>query len=205
MSASHSSSVPVCRSPQIWAIQLLPKTFSGSIWTTIFLRRWRWQSRPAAPHTGSDGRWVPGCLSSTGGNRVGTSGMVEAGLTPRYKNREEDLPVVTSEIGDTWIHGTGTDPAKTSAFRGLLRLSSFPGRRRSHPADTRAALPRSAPSAGNGALFSADVRGALVNLEWKGCRWADEDHPLFCFLYEGQQASPTRLAFFPNQARSPRI
>jgi hypothetical protein len=33
-----------------------------------------------------------------------------------------DLPVVTSEIGDTWIHGVGTDPYKVSAFRELCRL-----------------------------------------------------------------------------------
>ncbi len=32
------------------------------------------------------------------------------------------LPVVEQEIGDTWIHGAGTDPKKTSAFRELLRL-----------------------------------------------------------------------------------
>ena len=31
------------------------------------------------------------------------------------------LPVVTAEIGDTWIYGTGSDPAKTTAFRELLR------------------------------------------------------------------------------------
>ncbi|HCE43507.1 MAG TPA: glycoside hydrolase [Lentisphaeria bacterium] len=32
------------------------------------------------------------------------------------------LPVVQSEIGDTWIHGTGSDPVKTSRFRALCRL-----------------------------------------------------------------------------------
>lgn len=32
------------------------------------------------------------------------------------------LPVVTSEIGDTWIHGAGTDPQKVRALRELLRL-----------------------------------------------------------------------------------
>ena len=32
-----------------------------------------------------------------------------------------DLPVVTAEIGDTWIHGVGSDPAKTAAFRALRR------------------------------------------------------------------------------------
>ncbi len=35
-----------------------------------------------------------------------------------------DLPVLTSEIGDTWIYGTGSDPAKTSTLREVLRLRS---------------------------------------------------------------------------------
>lgn len=33
----------------------------------------------------------------------------------------EGLPVVDKEIGDTWIHGIGTDPGKLSRYRGLLR------------------------------------------------------------------------------------
>ncbi|MDD5350555.1 MAG: DUF5054 domain-containing protein [Chthoniobacteraceae bacterium] len=32
------------------------------------------------------------------------------------------LPVVTDEIGDTWIHGAGTDPEKLARFRALSRL-----------------------------------------------------------------------------------
>ncbi len=32
------------------------------------------------------------------------------------------LPVVEQEIGDTWIHGGGTDPWKVSRYRALLRL-----------------------------------------------------------------------------------
>lgn len=32
------------------------------------------------------------------------------------------LPVITQEIGDTWIHGIGSDPLKVSQFRELLRL-----------------------------------------------------------------------------------
>ncbi len=32
-----------------------------------------------------------------------------------------DLPVVTQEIGDTWIHGVGSDPQKVAAYRELLR------------------------------------------------------------------------------------
>ncbi|MBA3072876.1 MAG: DUF5054 domain-containing protein [Anaerolineae bacterium] len=33
-----------------------------------------------------------------------------------------NLPVVTNEIGDTWIHGVGSDPIKVSRYRELLRL-----------------------------------------------------------------------------------
>lgn len=31
------------------------------------------------------------------------------------------LPLVTAEIGDTWIHGLGSDPQKVAAYRELLR------------------------------------------------------------------------------------
>ncbi|WP_207655687.1 DUF5054 domain-containing protein [Vallitalea okinawensis] len=34
----------------------------------------------------------------------------------------DQLPVVTEEIGDTWIHGVGTDPKKVAYYRELLRL-----------------------------------------------------------------------------------
>ena len=34
------------------------------------------------------------------------------------------LPVVKGEIGDTWIHGVDTDPAKTASLRALLRLNA---------------------------------------------------------------------------------
>ena len=33
----------------------------------------------------------------------------------------KNLPVVEKEIGDTWIHGAGTDPQKVSRYRKLLR------------------------------------------------------------------------------------
>lgn len=39
----------------------------------------------------------------------------------------KDLPVVTQEIGDTWIHGAGTDPQKLSMYRALLRLAEHCG------------------------------------------------------------------------------
>ena len=36
--------------------------------------------------------------------------------------QREDLPVVDFEIGDSWIHGAGTDPTKVSRFLALQRL-----------------------------------------------------------------------------------
>ena len=39
----------------------------------------------------------------------------------------KDLPVVDREIGDTWIHGAGTDPQKVSRYRKVLRaLEQYP-------------------------------------------------------------------------------
>jgi len=35
---------------------------------------------------------------------------------------DNKLPVITQEIGDTWIHGTGCDPQKVSRYKELLRL-----------------------------------------------------------------------------------
>lgn len=35
---------------------------------------------------------------------------------------QAELPVVIAEIGDTWIHGVGTDPTKVSRYRELSRL-----------------------------------------------------------------------------------
>ncbi len=34
---------------------------------------------------------------------------------------EAQLPIVTAEIGDTWMHGVGTDPKKVAQLRALLR------------------------------------------------------------------------------------
>ena len=32
------------------------------------------------------------------------------------------LPLVTQEIGDTWIHGIGSDPLKVARYRAVCRL-----------------------------------------------------------------------------------
>ncbi len=36
--------------------------------------------------------------------------------------RREQFPVITQEIGDSWIHGTASDPQKLAQFRALQRL-----------------------------------------------------------------------------------
>ncbi len=36
-------------------------------------------------------------------------------------SQQRDLPVVTGEIGDSWIHGAATDPQKLSRYRALMR------------------------------------------------------------------------------------
>ena len=36
--------------------------------------------------------------------------------------RREGIPVVTAEIGDSWIHGAASDPVKLARFRALQRL-----------------------------------------------------------------------------------
>ena len=42
----------------------------------------------------------------------------------RLETVRDRLPVVSEEIGDTWIHGTASDPWKMSRFRALSRLCS---------------------------------------------------------------------------------
>ena len=37
---------------------------------------------------------------------------------------KDQLPVVTAEIGDTWIHGAASDPYKTAGLRTLIRIEN---------------------------------------------------------------------------------
>lgn len=39
----------------------------------------------------------------------------------KVRETEASLPVFEAEIGDTWIHGAGTDPLKVANFRALMR------------------------------------------------------------------------------------
>jgi hypothetical protein len=50
-------------------------------------------------------------------------GSLDSVVDRIWRNRNS-LPVVTAEIGDTWIHGVGTDPQKVARFRNLCRLRS---------------------------------------------------------------------------------
>lgn len=45
-------------------------------------------------------------------------------LAQRLIRHREEFPVLTREIGDSWIHGIGSDPKKVADFRELLRLRS---------------------------------------------------------------------------------
>ncbi len=38
---------------------------------------------------------------------------------------EPQLPVIEQELGDTWIHGVGSDPTKISRYRELVRLRQY--------------------------------------------------------------------------------
>lgn len=42
-------------------------------------------------------------------------------VTNDLKKYKSELPIITSEIGDTWIHGAGSDPLKIAQFREMAR------------------------------------------------------------------------------------
>lgn len=48
------------------------------------------------------------------------AGTLEDVVSPA--TNQPDLPFFEGEIGDTWIHGVGSDPQKTAAYRDLCRL-----------------------------------------------------------------------------------
>lgn len=122
-----------------------------------FLFRWQFQGREIIVmyESGDYGgfRPIPGtdvsvCFAHTGDNLGPQSAeeiiRVYDDIHARYPDAEviaadlndvacevrkvrDTLPVLTSEIGDTWIHGIGTDPQKVSGFRALLRAAEdFP-------------------------------------------------------------------------------
>lgn len=122
-----------------------------------FLFRWQFQGREiAVMYESSDYggfRSIPGtdvsvCFAHTGDNlgpqsaaeiirvyddihtRYPKAEVVAADLNDvAYEIRKiwDTLPVLTCEIGDTWIHGVGTDPQKVTSFRALLRVAEdFP-------------------------------------------------------------------------------
>lgn len=52
-----------------------------------------------------------------------TSGSLDYAAKILWSQRKS-LPIVSAEIGDSWIHGVGADPVKVSRFRELARLRS---------------------------------------------------------------------------------
>ncbi len=53
------------------------------------------------------------------GHTVAATGL--EGFAADAAAAQVDLPVIDAEIGDTWIHGVGSDPEKTRRFRALAR------------------------------------------------------------------------------------
>ena len=56
--------------------------------------------------------------------RVSTFEQYVTLLDDAYSSGQVQLPIVTEEAGDTWIHGAGADPLKVAKWRALCRLRS---------------------------------------------------------------------------------
>jgi len=75
----------------------------------------------SGPHTPEEIRGIYGKLRT----QFPKAAVRAADLTTianAVKPYEQTLPVVTQEIGDTWIYGVPSDPLKVARFRELLRL-----------------------------------------------------------------------------------
>jgi hypothetical protein len=66
----------------------------------------------AETYAGLAGRFPGACIEAGGMDEYAAT------LEPLWR----ELPVVGTEIGDTWIHGIGTDPGKLARLRALTRL-----------------------------------------------------------------------------------
>ncbi len=75
----------------------------------------------SGPHTQPEIRQIYADLKRQFPNAsIRASNLTEiADSVETYRNA---LPVVTQEIGDTWIYGVGSDPVKVARYRELLRL-----------------------------------------------------------------------------------
>jgi Domain of unknown function (DUF5054) len=75
----------------------------------------------AGPHTPEEIQKTHGDLQARFPNAV----IVPTNLTTvanEIAPHADSLPVVTQEIGDTWIHGVGSDPLKVARYREVCRL-----------------------------------------------------------------------------------
>lgn len=80
-------------------------------------------------HTGDNHgpQWSQDVIAMFGQLREKYPGArVQASTLDAYARRlladKPHLPIVTAEIGDSWIHGTSSDPAKTAAYRAACRV-----------------------------------------------------------------------------------
>ncbi len=111
-------------------------------WSRFPDRTWPWMLKcatitrvrtPSRRFTGS----TRACGSSSRDAQVTAANLTDiANAVEPYRER---LPVVTQEIGDTWIYGVPSDPLKVARYREVARLRERMDR---GPANCRRAMPR---------------------------------------------------------------
>jgi len=75
------------------------------------------------PHTKQQIEELYTQIKETYPNAVILGGSLE-NVAEEVREIKDSLPVVTSEIGDTWMYGVASDPKKIAEFRALMRLRS---------------------------------------------------------------------------------
>ena len=75
----------------------------------------------SGPHTADEIAKIHGDLAARFPNAEITAGSL-SDLANAVAPHRDKLPVVTEEIGDTWIHGCASDPKKVARYREVARL-----------------------------------------------------------------------------------
>ena len=78
--------------------------------------------QPRAAERAAGGRGVSRHRPRASRDRRCVAGTLEDYARGGLAARGSELPVVTEELGDSWIHGTASDPVKLARFRALQRL-----------------------------------------------------------------------------------
>ncbi len=75
----------------------------------------------SGPHTAGEIQAIHAGLAARFPNAAITAGNL-TDIANAVQPYRDSLPVVTEEIGDTWIHGCASDPLKLARFREVMRL-----------------------------------------------------------------------------------